>query len=214
MSRTLIAHGLSVRGALPSVGERNVHRPSNPHSDGSSFRAATISRRKPEKPGRKYRRVIAYHGNNSRVCTIPRLYYLAQSSEMREGLEGTGGRRRWTSDQRFKIEQFLIMPALLVIRDTRDGRYRRERERVLPLFEREEEDRACRRGGEKKKREKKSTRARTDPPRSPDVSDVMSAVTYPPCLPGHAARRHIKNPRARRGDLFRKHAELYVSRKT
>lgn len=99
VSRTLIAHGLSVRGALPSVGERNAHRPSNPHSDGSSFRAATIFRRKPEKPGRKYRRVIAYNGNNSRVCTIPRLYYLVQSSErqrderrtMMRGNRGGGG---------------------------------------------------------------------------------------------------------------------------
>lgn len=175
-------------------------------------------------PGESRRNQVENIVASSRITAIIRAYVpsrgyitsyrVARDSEMRERREGTGGRRRWTSDQRFKIEQFLIMPALLVIRDTRDGRYRRERERVLPLFEREEEDRACRRGGEKKKREKKSTRARTDPPRSPDVSDVMSAVTYPPCLPGHAARRHIKNPRARRGDLFRKHAELYASRKT
>lgn len=89
VSRILIAHGLSVRGALPSVGERNAHRPSNPHSDGSSFRTATISRRKPEKPGRKYRRVIAYDGAIIRAYVPSRgyiaSYRIARDSEMREG---------------------------------------------------------------------------------------------------------------------------------
>lgn len=40
-------------------------------------------------------------------------------------------RGRGGGDQRFKIEQFLIMPALLVIRDTGDGsRERGKRGRV------------------------------------------------------------------------------------
>lgn len=74
---------------------------------------------KSREPGRKYRRVIAYGRAIIRAARVrtPRLYYLEPVQRWmmmkRKGRGGDGGKR-----SAFKIEQFLIMPALLVIRDT------------------------------------------------------------------------------------------------
>lgn len=110
--------------------------------------------------------------------------------ERRQGEIGGGG------DQRFKIEQFLIMPALLVIRRRE---YRRQIGQTLLLPKRG--------GGRRETRKKKR-----------DVSpSSRSAMAYPSCLFTRTARDDILKIReraTRRGDLFRKHAELYASGKT
>lgn len=107
--------------------------------------------------------------------------------ERREGEIGGG-------DQRFKIEQFLIMPALLVIRDTGDG----------STGGRWDKPSSQNRGRETKKKRDVSPSSR-------------SAMAYPSCLFTRTARDDILKIReraTRRGDLFRKHMELYASGKT
>lgn len=133
--------------------------PSNSHSDGSSFGAAVIFNRKPDTRSKILSRHRVWSRNNSRDARtrispviLPRTSREKRRKRARWDWwwgERRRGERR--NDQRFKIEQFLIMPALLVIRDTGD-RSITERPSFTPPKERR---------GVQARAEKKSTRARS-----------------------------------------------------